>query len=53
MGIELQPLKRNGAISDLKHQSKGSQKIDWNLKDDSKDASLDVEVAILGSNTRK
>lgn len=53
MGIELQPLKRNWAISDLKHQSKDSQKIDRNLKDDSKGASLDVEVAILGSNTRK
>ncbi|KAG4279589.1 hypothetical protein BFJ70_g17482 [Fusarium oxysporum] len=53
MGIELQPLKRNGAISDLKHQSKDSQKIDWNLKDDSKGASPDVEIVILGSNTRK
>jgi hypothetical protein len=53
MGIELQPLMRNRAISDLKHQSKESQKIDRNLKDDSKGARLNVEVAILGSNTRK
>ncbi|KAF4947769.1 hypothetical protein FGADI_10163 [Fusarium gaditjirri] len=53
MGIEMQPLRRSRTTSDLKLQTKESQRIDQNLKEDIKSAYLTVKVVILGSKSRK
>ncbi|KAF5611414.1 GNA-3 g alpha subunit GNA-3 [Fusarium subglutinans] len=51
--IYMQPLKRGRARSRLKLQTKNSQRIDQNLKDDSKSTNREVKVVILGSKSRK
>ncbi|KAI1054496.1 hypothetical protein LB506_010704 [Fusarium annulatum] len=53
MGIEMQPLRRSRTTSSLELQTKESQRIDQNLKDDLKSAKREVKVVILGSKSRK
>ncbi|KAF5697330.1 GNA-3 g alpha subunit GNA-3 [Fusarium globosum] len=53
MGIEMQPLRRSRTTSSLELQTKESQRIDQNLKDDLKSAKREVKGVILGSKSRK
>ncbi|SCV58648.1 GNA-3 g protein alpha subunit GNA-3 [Fusarium fujikuroi] len=53
MGIEMQPLRRSRTTSSLELQTKESQRIDQNLKDDLKSAKREIKVVILGSKSRK
>lgn len=53
MGIEMHPLRRSRTTSSLELQTKESQRIDQNLKDDLKSAKREVKVVILGAKSRK